>query len=591
MIAGEEVAKSDNDVRGCTRECTPYTFTLDSRINVVKLWDTVGLDEGTAGATPAVHARRKLKQFLQEQLSTSEGIDLLIYCIRADKIKSAHLERYRFVYEEVCRKAVPVAIVVTGLEKHQPKGDMDSWWSENEGDFLTHGSQFCAHACITALPRSQHGDMSRFDLSQRRLRDLLKGEFHAPRNVLIFGEYPTDRAALINMIAGDNAPPKPSHGSGEILPFEWNHVAIPQDDLNLWSVAGLDDSDDVVSAPLVEKNLKLFLEEINLTAGIDLLVFCMRAGRAKFTHVRNYNVFYAAICRKKVPVVLVVLGSSADEDTWWRGNEGGLREKGMRFEKHVYVPCSTSSGQPLPGSNATRLRLIDLMKERYVAGTWRVGGDVFGMAAPDVRTLMGESWRREKRPTPTVAICDMTGQEALLEIAPGVRGSLQSASVLINELEYRFQRVYPHNLTTTGSSGTRPHVSEHGTKGICLLMFFMPATATDATWITLSQFYSAYGGDVIPLIIILQGPTGQRSVANVWEDAPLNIQRRISAYLMYHPVLETNSQVQATTTTLTDMIEERCLVAFGARTLVLQGILAYWRRYRSGRSRDSIGRN
>ncbi|KIK90577.1 hypothetical protein PAXRUDRAFT_151573 [Paxillus rubicundulus Ve08.2h10] len=179
LIAGEEVAKSNNDVRGCTHEATPYTFTLNSRIDVVKLWDTVGLDEGTAGATTAVHARRKLKQLLQEQLSTSEGIDLLLYCIRGDKIKSAHLERYRFVYEEVCRKAVPVAIAVTGLENHDPNGDMDSWWSDNEGDFLEHGARFCAHACITTLPRSQSGYMSRTDLSQRRLRDLLEGAFHA----------------------------------------------------------------------------------------------------------------------------------------------------------------------------------------------------------------------------------------------------------------------------------------------------------------------------------------------------------------------------------------------------------------------------
>ncbi|KIK90578.1 hypothetical protein PAXRUDRAFT_672975 [Paxillus rubicundulus Ve08.2h10] len=393
------------------------------------------------------------------------------------------------------------------------------------------------------------------------------------------------------MITGRNAAPESSHGRGEILPFEWSHISIPQDDINLWSVAGLDDGDEAVSTPLVEKNLKLFLEEINLTAGIDLLVFCMRAGKAKFAHVRNYNVFYAAICRKKVPVVIVVLGSSADEHTWWKRNEGGLREKGMRFEKHVYIPCSTSSGQPLLRDDGTRLRLVGLLKEKYVSGTWRVGGDVFGMAAPDVRTLMGESWRREKRPTPTIAICDMTGQETLLEIAPGVRASLQSASVLINELEYRFERICPHSLTTTGSAGTRSHVSEHGNNGIRLLMFFMPATATEATWITLSQFYSAYKGDVIPLIIIFQGPTGQKIVENVWKDAPLNIQRRIGAYLTYCPELEANSEVQATTTTLTNMIEERCLVAFGARTLVLQGIRAYWKRYRPGRSKDPTGRN
>ncbi|KAF8840311.1 hypothetical protein BDN67DRAFT_1011575 [Paxillus ammoniavirescens] len=593
MIMGREVAKYHNGPHGCTLDATPYTITLDSRINV-QLWDTVGLDEGSAGTTIAAESKRKLKQLLQGELAVPGGIDLLIYCIRVGRIKDAHLERYKFVYEEVCKKAVPVALVVTGLETYPPERDMDSWWSVNVGDIQKLGLWFCAHACITALPKSQYGDgddLRQFDISQQRLRDLLKGEFHAPRNVVVFGEPYTERTTLINKITGGHTPPRLSHGSSKIPPFEWNHVAVPQDNLNLWSVAGLDESDDGVSAPLVEKNLKPLLQEINQTPGIDLLVFCMRAGRVKFTHVRNYNVFYAAICRKKVPVVLVVLGPSADEDTWWRGNEGGLREKGMRFEKHVYVPCSTSSGQPLPSNDATR-RLVNLMKERYTPGAWKVGNDVFGMAAPDVRAVVGELWTLEHRPTPTIAICDMTRQEALVDIAPGVQPSWRSTTGLIKNLEYRFQHVDPHSFTNAGSPETQSRVLEPGTKGICLLMFFVPATATEEAWRTLPQFYSAYRGDVIPLIIVVQGLPGKKDAEDAWKAAPRDIQRRISAHLTYHPGPDASPQAQATAKDiLMDMIEDRCLVGFGAKAVVLQGILSYWKRYRSGRGRDSTGRD
>ncbi|KIJ18188.1 hypothetical protein PAXINDRAFT_54307, partial [Paxillus involutus ATCC 200175] len=149
MIMGREVAKYHNHAHGCTLEATSYTITLDSRI-YVQLWDTVGLDEGSAGTTTAADSKQKLKQLLQKELAVPGGIDLLVYCIRADRIKSAHLERYKFVYEEVCKKAVPVALVVTGLERYPPKKDMDSWWSVNEEDIQKFGLWFCAHACITA---------------------------------------------------------------------------------------------------------------------------------------------------------------------------------------------------------------------------------------------------------------------------------------------------------------------------------------------------------------------------------------------------------------------------------------------------------
>ncbi|KIJ60455.1 hypothetical protein HYDPIDRAFT_98754, partial [Hydnomerulius pinastri MD-312] len=179
-ITGNVVASTHNRVSGCTLECTAYPITLDSGIRT-NLWDTIGLDEGTAGSIPALQAKQKLKEFLQQRLSTSEGIDLLLFCIRAERIKNAHLERYKFVYEEVCRKSVPVALVVTGLENHEPDGDMDWWWTHNETKLLELGLRVCAHACVTTLPIElfDDDDMGRVDLSRRRLRGLIQRQFDA----------------------------------------------------------------------------------------------------------------------------------------------------------------------------------------------------------------------------------------------------------------------------------------------------------------------------------------------------------------------------------------------------------------------------
>ena len=186
-IVGRPVAKTSNDVLGCTDENVFYSVTLDTEIKV-NLWDTVGLDEGTAGRIPADQAKQRLKLFLRRRIEASEGVDLLLYCIRGASgtkrlpVKQGHWEKHKFVFEEVCKKRVPIALVVTHLESYDPSGDMDTWWDHNEGKISEFGFQFCAHACIAVLPPEFWGtndDVNRIEVSRRRLQDLLSREFLA----------------------------------------------------------------------------------------------------------------------------------------------------------------------------------------------------------------------------------------------------------------------------------------------------------------------------------------------------------------------------------------------------------------------------
>ncbi|KAH0834012.1 hypothetical protein J3R83DRAFT_11248 [Lanmaoa asiatica] len=71
-IVGLPVAKTSNDVLGCTDVNASYSVTLDTGIKV-NLWDTIGLDEGTAGRIPADQAKQSLKLFLQKQISGPGG--------------------------------------------------------------------------------------------------------------------------------------------------------------------------------------------------------------------------------------------------------------------------------------------------------------------------------------------------------------------------------------------------------------------------------------------------------------------------------------------------------------------------------------
>lgn len=184
-IVGRSVAETSNDVVGCTDENVSYNVTLETGIKV-NLWDTIGLDEGTAGRIPADQAKQRLKQFLRRQITAPEGIDLLLYCIRGASgkktlpVKRGHWEKYKFVFEEICKKRVPVAMIVTHLESYDPSGDMDAWWDHNEGKISEFGFQLCAHACVAVLSPELWGtddDVDRIEVSSRRLQDLLSHNF------------------------------------------------------------------------------------------------------------------------------------------------------------------------------------------------------------------------------------------------------------------------------------------------------------------------------------------------------------------------------------------------------------------------------
>ena len=139
------------------------------------LFDTVGLNEGSAGTVPAAEAEENLKSLLRELMNPrSDGIGLLVYCVRSVRVSRALLRNYNLFYSAICRKKVPIVIVVTGLENQMPT--MDSWWDTNEKEFNNYGMHFEDHACVTTLQHhSEIADVftQRITESSDKLRSLI----------------------------------------------------------------------------------------------------------------------------------------------------------------------------------------------------------------------------------------------------------------------------------------------------------------------------------------------------------------------------------------------------------------------------------
>ncbi|KAF8134436.1 hypothetical protein EV363DRAFT_1323477 [Boletus edulis] len=149
LIAGKKVCETSSGALGCTLEYRQHLLDLGDQHYAI--WDTAGLDEGTQGTVPAEQAEAYLKKLLHE-LVQNNGVDLLVYCVRGTRVRSALLTNYHIFYSAICRRKVPIAIVITGLENQE--GNMETWWYRNEPHFGLLKMFFDSHACVTTLADS-----------------------------------------------------------------------------------------------------------------------------------------------------------------------------------------------------------------------------------------------------------------------------------------------------------------------------------------------------------------------------------------------------------------------------------------------------
>ena len=147
LMAGAEVASTSTNLEGCTLEATEYSFTLPGGPSL-RIYDTVGLNEPEMGVNTFFGAIEKAHKLITS-LHNAGGIDLLIFCIRGNRITGTMQRNYRLFSEFLCEGKVPLAFVVTHLEYEEV---MENWWQRNEKTFGEYGIQSVAHACITAAP-------------------------------------------------------------------------------------------------------------------------------------------------------------------------------------------------------------------------------------------------------------------------------------------------------------------------------------------------------------------------------------------------------------------------------------------------------
>ncbi|KAH0827580.1 hypothetical protein J3R83DRAFT_4303 [Lanmaoa asiatica] len=413
---------------------------------------------------------------------------------------------------------------------------------------ISESSSSCAQsACKSGFPPFSA-------LMQDSDRELLR-----VRNVVVFGESGVGKSSVINMIAGKDITQTSNNAAGCTFRYQCHQVVLDGLNVNLWDTVGLDEgTEGTVPAGQAESSLKAFLRQITRWNGIDLLLYCVRGTRVRQALLRNYNIFYAAICRKKVPVALVVTGLEnyeGDMEAWWTEHEKDLIRHGMRFDAHACV-TTIRSDHPAIQNRLKRSRdvLRNLMRAKFDAVAWRADEDsLISASLPDVRALLRSA---EKRVAPLIMICDSMEQANRAHLFPTVAESRETCT---SDKKYKClhvdtQQVLLGHSKLCAETMQRPD----------LLIFYADADSDPArTWSILEKFHVSFGGKTCPIIVVFGGLDNHEAAARMWRFLSSSHSGEIIANPTFYPRLESPTEVvERADEALAALIEEKCLVKF-----------------------------
>ena len=150
LAVGKPVAAVSDGLNGCTLDYRSYEINTGSHQFLV--WDTVGFNGIHFGHDVCGTAIGNAVRLIRD-LRNQGGVDLLVFCKKNGRLSPSELSSLRLFQEFLCEDQVPVAFIITHLERQKPI--MEKWWDVN-GEGLLEACNLktgtvAGHACITSL--------------------------------------------------------------------------------------------------------------------------------------------------------------------------------------------------------------------------------------------------------------------------------------------------------------------------------------------------------------------------------------------------------------------------------------------------------
>jgi GTPase Era involved in 16S rRNA processing len=199
LMAGQEIAHISPDSHRCTLHWTEYQVTFENG-NRYKVFDTVGL------TNPRLQTGDYLTAFsnaygLINTLKERGGVNLLLFCIRGGVVSATMQSSYMLFFEFLCKKKVPLALVVLNLEREVR---MEDWYTRNMGHLEKHNIRSVGHACITAANHLDGRHRDKYEESRSILRRVVEAHCTASMEGLTDGQgwFASSISRLVEYVVG-----------------------------------------------------------------------------------------------------------------------------------------------------------------------------------------------------------------------------------------------------------------------------------------------------------------------------------------------------------------------------------------------------
>jgi len=163
------------------------------------------------------------------------------------------------------------------------------------------------------------------------------------KNIVLFGETGAGKSSVVNLMAGKDIAETSPDMTRSTMHWKEYPMTFDKYHYKVFDTIGLEEPqlgiEEYIEAIVNARNLIMKLDE---RGGIDLLLFCVRAGRVSATIQNNYRLFYEWLCEKKVPIVLVLTGLEREEkmEDWWTRNEATFAKYEIKVNGHACITAA-----------------------------------------------------------------------------------------------------------------------------------------------------------------------------------------------------------------------------------------------------------